>query len=345
MHENKLVTSNETRENLLFEDELMDIDDNRFAILDIDSDGEEELLLEINTAPTVNMDTYLIKYTGDGKVRLENHYMSPKYYTNGDIKGLPKHQPEYSGDAYFLAKYDPDKKEWDQLFVKELLEELFNEGSEETFPSDKDKNGNGKVYSVSSDYDKADYDYDKIEYYDDGEEYEKWYKKQFDSAKIDVNYEALTQTNIDAITAISASSISSETDNGLKSYFSPKQLGMKKFNVETGENAVLIRNVNDKKLIYSKSHRVTDEYDTYLKGDEKELSAKLTSSTKYYIGDISKLNYEEEDYDHKTEWLEEVSKKKFLKEYSKGNRNSAWERVLVENGNVKAVAIKCQWAE
>lgn len=137
----------------------------------------------------------------------------------------------------------------------------------------------------------------------------------------------------------------SETNAKKQKYYSPKEIGMKKFNVNTGKNAVILKKIQRGKVIYSKCYRVSDENSTYLTSSKKEYKAKLTKKTKYYVGNPEKLNYGKKDFDHNSKWLKKVSKKKFVKKYKSAWDHSCWDRIKVKNGKVKAIATNCQWAE
>ena len=200
MDNNRLVTSNSRIDDLL-EAEWGDPEENEFAVTDVDGDGEEELLFNAKTTFSAHMGVYLIRYKGNGKTELIDSFTSPEYYADGSIKGIQKHLPDHSGDAYLYTKYDTKKKDWVKYEVKEYLESTFMPEDEQTFPSDKDKNNDGKVYVVSSEYDPETYQYKKDEYYDNGSEFDKWTDKMFISSKVNIRFSKFTTENIDALTS------------------------------------------------------------------------------------------------------------------------------------------------
>lgn len=186
---------------VLFEDEIFKIEDNMFAICDVDLDGKEELIVSIGSAPTAGMVSVIYNYNeANEKVEKEfSSYVATTFYDNGILKIAASHNQGLAGDKlwpYSLYQYDKAANTYTLIaYIDAWDESLADTNYEGTkYPKNIDVNGDGIVYYVMTDgvYElknpitKADY--------------EKWVNQYLETAnEIDVPYINLTQENITSL--------------------------------------------------------------------------------------------------------------------------------------------------
>lgn len=150
---------------------------NYYSVMDIDEDGQDELLINFSNGNTVaGMVYYIYDYNRTtGEVYMEHYgYPSMTIYDNGYIKDDASHNHGRSNLEdfwpYQLFRYNPDKDIYEEVaFIDAWQATFYGEGeADPDFPKDKDLDGDGIVY-----YDMSK-DYYKPEMIMDNAEYEKW---------------------------------------------------------------------------------------------------------------------------------------------------------------------------
>ena len=177
------------------------MEDNVFAIEDVDEDGKPELIIQFSTAPTVGMIEGVYEYipsSGDFHEEI-TLYPGAGYYTGGLIKSEWSHNPGLAGDElwpYSLLDYDKESDTYDfagqaDSWSKEIHPEDF-EGIK--FPDDVDTDNVGVVYDISygEEY-KGGYLYSQSDF----DEFENKIFSEHSEIKLD--YKKLTDENISAL--------------------------------------------------------------------------------------------------------------------------------------------------
>lgn len=129
-----------------------------------------------------------------------------------------------------------------------------------------------------------------------------------------------------------------EANQVAKKYYSPKQLGISVY----GDGTYTCVTKATNKKIYYYSYQLGEEQAT--KNKSKLQSAKITSKTKFYCGDLaylSKQGKSNKTFDERN-WIYEMSKKQFvekMKTYSGAN-----DKIVIKNGKVEKVFIHIQIA-
>ena len=152
------------------------MDDNRFAVYDLDNDGKDELIIRFDQAEEKNQ-IELIYGINDRESLFEELVCTPHvtYYEGGLVKVDAFPEDGYRGDFRPYAVYQYDSRTDTYGLVANVdalsLGALMAAGLEdEAFPEDADTSGSGMVYYIGSD--------DPV----DVTEYEKWYQALFGSA-------------------------------------------------------------------------------------------------------------------------------------------------------------------
>lgn len=172
-----------------------DMADNRFSICDVDGDGAEELILLYNSIMVAGMRGYVFSWngeTGELGVQLET---SPKltFYESGAVQSDTLHNQQLAGRdfwPYSLYRYDAYLDTYmDVGFVHAWGKEALPNG----YPEQADKSGTGFVYYIATNGGDSDEPLD-------ASIYEAWrYVYVRDSAEIQLEYQALTEENIQAL--------------------------------------------------------------------------------------------------------------------------------------------------
>ncbi|MBP0972660.1 MAG: hypothetical protein J5851_02000 [Oscillospiraceae bacterium] len=152
------------------------MDDNRFAVYDIDGDGKEELIIRFDQAEEKDQ-IELIYDVNDRSSLFEELVCTPNvtYYEGGLVKVDAFPDKGYRGDFRPYAVYQYDKESDTFGLVANVdalsLGALLAAGLEdEVYPEDVDKSGFGMVYYIG--------DENPV----DVTEYEAWYQSLFGSA-------------------------------------------------------------------------------------------------------------------------------------------------------------------
>ena len=152
------------------------MDDNRFAVYDLDGDGRDELIIRFDQAEEQDQ-IELIYDINDRESLFEELVCTPHvtYYEGGLVKVDAFPEDGYRGDFRPYAVYQYDSRTDTYSLVANVdalsLGALMAAGLEdEAFPEDADTSGSGMVYYIGSD--------DPV----DVTEYEAWYQSLFGSA-------------------------------------------------------------------------------------------------------------------------------------------------------------------
>ena len=178
------------------------MDENSFAIYDVDFDGKDELIVSFTHHPMAAMRAIIYDYdknTGKFSEQL-TEFTSINFYSNGVIEVLWSHNQGSAGDSlwpYTMYKYNKESDSYDVIAGVDAWNKSFNTQSylAEEFPSEVDKDGDGIVYYILPEG-----NYNNYETYD-LKEYNEWrslYIKD-ETTKIDIPYLNLTMENINNI--------------------------------------------------------------------------------------------------------------------------------------------------
>lgn len=173
---------------------------NSFALIDLDSDGREELLLLWETASMAGMKGYVFSY-GDGEVYEElQAFPSLKFFDNGIVIANWSHNQGLAGDfwPYFIYRYDADNDAYQNLGGVDAWNKRVREKNEngDCFPTDIDADGDGVVYFILPTDWNGQYDLPIV----DGSDYKKWWNSYMEGAKeLNIPFQKLTEENIAAL--------------------------------------------------------------------------------------------------------------------------------------------------
>ncbi len=172
-----------------------DIEENQFAIFDLDGDGREELIIRIaGSASMAGMVEMVYDVDEQGELFTElTAFPSLAYYADGHVTVEISHNQGYAGGfwPYTLCQYDKAKDVWEQVaFVDAMDKSLMEEaGVADLYPEDADTSSSGFVYYIGSDIPV------------DVTEYQAWYDAWHSKTQqIDVPYQELTMDNIELAT-------------------------------------------------------------------------------------------------------------------------------------------------
>ena len=173
--------------------------DNKFAITDIDGDGNDELIINFSNAPAAGEVFYIFEYEEDSDSLKEEFTEFPavEFYDNGYVTAGASHNQGLAGDfwPYTLYKYDESKDSYvQQYYIDAWNKELYPQDFEgNAYPDEIDTSSTGTVYYLYEDVTKAVDPVDKTAY-------DKLARDTYGSAaKITIDYSDITQENIDAI--------------------------------------------------------------------------------------------------------------------------------------------------
>lgn len=172
--------------------EYPNMEENQFAVCDVDGDGEEELILLYTTTMTAGHRGYVCSWeeeTGELDIQLMDYPLFT-FYESGAVQGGWSHNQGKGGSfwPYDLYRYDASLDAYvDVGSVDAWDASLISEG----YPADADVSGSGFVYYIETD---SSIDWEEPL---DASIYEAWrYVYVRDGREIQPEYLALTEENI-----------------------------------------------------------------------------------------------------------------------------------------------------
>lgn len=181
------------------DDSFGKMEENTFAVADVDGDEKEELIINFMTAPVAGMQCSVYRYDEEtGSLESElNIFPAVEFFTGGLAKANCSHNQGLAGNVmwpYNLLGFNPVTKRYEDICNVDAwdksLSETHYDGSE--YPADIDQENAGYVYLITQGFDS---------FYLSKTQYEKeWYPQTFGSAQeIPITYYNLTDDNIAAI--------------------------------------------------------------------------------------------------------------------------------------------------
>ena len=169
------------------------MENNRFAIADVDGDGEEELLISVEDSFMAGMMTVVYRLEDYRLVEELRVFPVPEFYEGGIARSYASHNHSYGMSCwpYGLWRFNEETRRFDQFasvysWDRDISETAYD-GS--AFPGDADLDGNGTVYSVT--------DVDGARWLDDAD-YLAWEARQLGEGEaLELEWFALTHDNVD----------------------------------------------------------------------------------------------------------------------------------------------------
>lgn len=172
------------------------IDENHFAIVDVDNDGKEELIISITTTDMARMSELVIEYDPERGEEYWEHggYPSITYYGNGMLKQEASHNqgPGESLWPYTLYQYNSSNDTYQEVGSVYTWEKAYAEtflGN--PFPEEQDIDGDGVIFYVQDENKNYNREQPLTK-----QEYEDWIQSYLGDAKeININYQSLALEN------------------------------------------------------------------------------------------------------------------------------------------------------
>lgn len=174
------------------------IEDEQFAVTDVDGDGEEELLVSVSNTYTAGMCEIIYGYDPqtDG-VRIESHsYVGVTHYP-GMLKVEASHNQGYAGDVlwpYAIAYYDEAEDSYkDAFYVDAWCKDItdYDSYTETPYPDDIDTEHDGYVYLITENGERR---------FMNRADHEKWEAGIFTNKEpLTIPWQKITTANIDAL--------------------------------------------------------------------------------------------------------------------------------------------------
>lgn len=168
-----------------------DMDENKYAIADVDSDGKDELIISFTTAPVAGEVEQVYGYNdADGTLKLKlNEFPLVTYYTNGIAEVGWSHNQGWAGERlwpYSLFFYNADKDEYEMRYSVDAWDKALadKDADGNPYPADIDKENAGYVVILTEGTETR---------YISASEYETWRSDTLGGAqKIEVEYKPVT---------------------------------------------------------------------------------------------------------------------------------------------------------
>lgn len=126
------------------------VEQNYFAIADVDGDGRDELILSYSTAPMAGMSERVYGYDEENNTLTEKLSAFPAvtYYAGGVVKMDWSHNQGLAGDfwPYSVARYNAEMGRYEIVMLVDAWERSMKE---EGYPADVDRENAGIVYLVT----------------------------------------------------------------------------------------------------------------------------------------------------------------------------------------------------
>lgn len=175
MEDRKLPIDDENIE--LYYEEAMNMSDNKFAIYDVDNDGNDELIVSWVTAPTAGQVAFVYDYDIGNQKFINELYEFPSltFYDNGVVIALLSHNQGLAGEnfwPYYLYKYDKKVDSYEPIAMIDAWDKSFAETDSKgnQYPKELDSKGDGIVYYVIEDGDYENKEPVSKEYYEEWRE-------------------------------------------------------------------------------------------------------------------------------------------------------------------------------
>ena len=148
------------------------VQNNSFAVTDIDNDGREELLIVYSTASMAGMFEVIYDYEPASDQLKQQLCVWPavSFYDNGMVKAEASHNHSY-GELwpYAFYQYQKDSDTYEMIaYVDAWNKEIADSYMEQPFPDDLDVDGDGTIYRIymgnSPTFEYVDYKYNQNDY-------------------------------------------------------------------------------------------------------------------------------------------------------------------------------------
>lgn len=171
------------------------IEDNHFALCDVNSDGKDELIVQFVTAPmSGNVETvYSYDEAGDTLHKILSVFPSMTYYTNGLVKEDWSHGSELAGDEYWpynLYQYSNRSGEYELVAEVNMWSKYVDtvDYKGDIYPADIDTENAGTVFILTQ---------DGITKTMSKSDYEAWLSDMMgDAVEMQISYLSLSEENI-----------------------------------------------------------------------------------------------------------------------------------------------------
>ncbi len=170
-----------------------ELEENRFAVTDLDGDGREELVLEITQTVPEDCFTAVYDVDADGDLRREVRYSAEMtFWTDGIVIAAYTDAAESEDDfiPYAAAQYDAEQDVYTEFAYVAAIERDKLEAADllDEYPDEADTSGTGRVYCIHGDTPV------------DVTEYEAWYESWHTGiTQIEVPFETLTKEHIEHV--------------------------------------------------------------------------------------------------------------------------------------------------
>lgn len=176
------------------------MEDNQFAICDVNGDGEDELIVHFTTAPMAGNTETVYGFQKEDKTLRELLTAAPNltYYANGLIKEDWSHGSELAGEGYWpytLYQYDAAEGCYQEIAQVNMWSKAIDtvDFKGDPYPDDIDAEGAGTVFILTRQ--------GEVETVSKSD-YEKWLVSTLDlTSGQDIPYQELSEENIEAVTA------------------------------------------------------------------------------------------------------------------------------------------------
>ena len=175
----------------------------QFAVMDVDGDGHDELIIAINDASVVSM-AGMIGWIFDydlatNQVREEmSEFPYITIYENGTIEEAYSHNQGIivgSMGAYTLYRYNSTKDVYEAIYDANSWSKEFlpDDNDEIHFPDEIDQDGDGEIYIITTLENNQESDVDNAQYF-------QWHNQQVNNTNpVHINYYYCTPENIESL--------------------------------------------------------------------------------------------------------------------------------------------------
>lgn len=178
--------------------EFSDIEENEFAVYDIDGDGQVELDIKLTSASMAGMREKIYSYndyTGELEVEFFE-FPACRYYEGGFIQADISHNQGLAGDfwPYTLYQYNQETDRYDGIAYLDAWDHNYFEKDydDNPFPSEYDVDGDGLIYYISDENNNGE-GVTPV----DGPEKDAWLKEKMGDAKeLDIPFRHLSDIAI-----------------------------------------------------------------------------------------------------------------------------------------------------